>query len=189
MRRVIASTYMTLDGVITHPENWTFPFRTDEATAFAHDQLFASDALLMGRGTYEIFADAWPSRTDDMGFADRMNSLPKYVVSTTLATAEWNATVIGGDVAAEVAKLKQQPGKDILVYGYGALTETLMQHDLLDELRIWLHPVLVGGSDPDDLLRRDTAVATLDLVDVTTYDSGLVLLCYRPQGADRSKKD
>ncbi|MGH3384702.1 MAG: dihydrofolate reductase family protein [Nocardioidaceae bacterium] len=187
MRRVIASTYMTLDGVIERPENWTFPFRSDEATAFAYDQLVGSDALLMGRRTYEIFAEAWPTRTDK--FAERINSLPKYVVSTTLDTAEWNTTVIGGDVAAEVAKLKQQPGKDILIYGCGALTETLMQHDLLDELRIWLHPVLVGGSNPDDVLRRDSATATLDLVDVTTYDTGLVILCYRPQGAARSKKD
>lgn len=182
MRKVNGSVYMSLDGVVTHPENWTFGFRDDKATQYARDQLFASDALLMGRETYEVFAQVWPTMTDEQGLADRMNSLPKYVVSSTLQAAEWNATIISGDVAREVANLKEQPGQDILIYGYGRLTAELIEHGLLDELRVWLHPLLVGRGGPGDLLLREGTTANMRLLEVQTFGSGLVILNYQPTG-------
>lgn len=110
MRKIIASVYVTLDGVMEEP-SWTMPFWNDELAKYAHAQLFASDALLLGRVTYQGFAAAWPSVTDDEGFADRMNSLPKFVASTTLQKVDWNnSTLIGGNVADEIARLKRQPG-------------------------------------------------------------------------------
>src|SRR5205085_8006346 len=126
MRNVIATEYVTLDGVIEEP-GWTTPYWNDEIAKFKFDELFASDALLLGRVTYQGFAEAWPSMTDEQGFADRMNSLPKYVASTTLEEAEWNASLIKGNVVEEVSKLKQQPGQNLLVYGSGELVHALMQ--------------------------------------------------------------
>lgn len=183
MRSVIASVYMTLDGVVAHPENWTFEFRDADADAVAHEQLFACDTLLMGRATYEIFAAVWPGMTDERGFADRMNSMPKYVVSSTMDTAEWNTTVIpGDDLVARIRALKQRAGQDILTYGYGRLTAALLHHGLLDELRVWLHPVLVGSGGPADLLLRAGTAHTLRLVDTRTFPTGLLILGYRPTG-------
>ncbi len=138
------STYVTLDGVMEAP-SWSAPFWNEEAAKYAYDQLFASDALLLGRVTYQGFAAAWPSMTDEEGFADRMNGLPKFVASTTLSDPQWNASLLEGDVAAEVSKLKQQPGQDILIYGSSGLVHTLMPHDLIDEYRIWVYPVIVGS--------------------------------------------
>jgi dihydrofolate reductase len=182
MRSIINSTYMSLDGVVQQPELWTFDYRSDDAARFGHEQLFSSDALLMGRHTYEIFAGHWPTVTDDEGFADRMNSLPKYVVSDTLTEPTWsNTTVLArADAADQLRKLKQQSGQDILQYGYGPVTATVMREGLLDELRIWLHPLLVGGNDPDALLAHVGAHAKLALAGVTRYDSGLLILRYRP---------
>jgi dihydrofolate reductase len=185
MRRIIASAYMSLDGVVQRPELWTFDYRSDDAARFAHQQLFNSDALLMGRHTYEIFADHWPTASDDNGFADRMNSLPKYVVSDTLTEPAWNATIVlaRADAPDELRKLKQQSGQDILQYGYGAVTVTLLREGLLDELRVWLHPLLVGAGDPEALLAHAGAKARLTLVDSTRYDSGLLILRYQPTGS------
>ncbi|MET8909037.1 dihydrofolate reductase family protein [Micromonospora sp. NPDC004551] len=183
-RRVIASTYLSLDGVIANPHLWMPPYSAEEGRRYALEQLFGSDALLLGRATYEGFAQAWPSMPrDEAGFADRMNSLPKYVVSTTLRRADWNnSTILAGDVAKEVAELKQRPGKDILMYGFGRLARTLLDNGLLDELRFWLHPVLVGnGRVADgDLLFRDGGTADLELLGQTELGSGVVLLRYRP---------
>jgi dihydrofolate reductase len=183
MRRIITSTYMSLDGVVQHPELWTFDYRSDDAARFAHEQLFNSDALLMGRHTYQIFTGHWPTATDAEGFADRMNSLPKYVVSDTLTEpTPWNNTIVipRQVAAAQLRELKAQPGQDILQYGYGQVTATLVREGLLDELRIWLHPLLVGGNDPMDLLALVGAQAKLALVDLARYDSGMVVLRYRP---------
>ena len=136
----------------------------------------------MGHHTYEIFAAHWPTASDGEGFADRMNSLPKYVVSDTLTEPAWsNSTVLARtDAPDQLRQLKQQSGQDILQYGYGPVTATLMREGLLDELRIWLHPLLVGGSDPADLLAHVGIRARLTLARVTSYDSGLVILRYRP---------
>src|SRR5947209_18074307 len=130
MRKVIVSEYVTLDGVMEDPGGgegtkhggWSFQFWSEEAAKFKFDELFASDALLLGRVTYQGFAKAWPSMTDEQGFADRMNSLPKFVVSTTLQEVAWNnSRLIKENVVEEVSRLKQQPGKDILVGGSGQL--------------------------------------------------------------------
>jgi dihydrofolate reductase len=180
MRRLINSTYVSLDGVVTNPQEWTFPFRNDSANQFAFEQLMASDALLMGRRTYEAFAQVWPTMKDEQGFADKMNRMPKHVASRTLRNPTWNATVIQGDLAEAVDRLKQAPGDDILQYGYGPVTGTLMEHGLLDELRLWLHPILVGRGQVDNLLIGPRAVATMRLVDLKRYDSGLLILSYHP---------
>jgi dihydrofolate reductase len=171
---------VSLDGVVTNPQEWTFPFRDDSANQFAFEQLMASDALLMGRRTYEAFATVWPTMNDEQGFADKMNRMPKYVASRTLREPTWNATVIQGDLAETVDRLKQAPGDDILQYGYGLVTRSLMEHRLLDELRLWLHPILVGRGQVDDLLIGPGAVATMRLVDLKRYDSGLLILSYEP---------
>jgi len=192
VRKVVLSEYVTLDGVIEDPggaegfehAGWSLRFFVEEAAKYARDQLFASDALLLGRVAYEGFAAAWPSVTDEAGFADRMNSLPKYVVSTTLQEPlEWsNSTLIKGDVADEVSRLKQEPGQDILIYGSGELVHTLMQHDPIDEYRIWVHPVVVGSGKR--LFREGGYTTTLSLVHSKMASSCLVILIYEP---DRNK--
>ena len=131
MKKLVVTMFVTLDGVMEAPEKWCFPFWNDDIAKFKHDELFATDAHLLGRVTYETFAAAWPSRKDDTGFADRMNELPKFVVSTTLGNAEWkNSTVIKDKVEDAVLALKRQPGQDILVAGSSTLVATLMQHGL-----------------------------------------------------------
>ena len=180
MRKVINSTYMSLDGVVTNPQEWTFQFRDDTANQFAFEQLMGSDALLLGRRTYEVFAAVWPTMKDEGGFADKMNRMPKHVASRTLKETTWNATVIDGDLAEGVDRLKRAPGKDILQYGYGPVTGVLIEHGLLDELRLWLHPILVGKGNVDDLLIGPRAASSLNLVDLRRYDSGLLILTYQP---------
>ena len=180
MRKVINSTYVSLDGIVTNPQEWTFDFRDEAANQFAFEQLMACDALLMGRRTYEVFSAVWPTMHDDRGMADKMNTMPKYVASRTLSEATWNATVLHGDLGEAVTTLKAAPGKDIIQYGYGAVTGTLVEHGLLDELRLWLHPILVGKGQVDDLLIGPRATATLKLADVKQYDSGLLILTYQP---------
>jgi dihydrofolate reductase len=175
VRKIIVSTYVSLDGVIEAPEKWSLKFWNDEHAKYAHDQLFASDALLMGRKVYKDFAASWPSRRNE--FADRMNGLPKHVVSTTLEEAEWNnSTIIKENVAEEVSRLKEQPGQDILMYGSADLMHTLMEHDLIDEYRIWVHPVVLGSGKR--LFRDESETKILRLVDTTTFSSGVVLLSY-----------
>ena len=127
MRKVIAAQHLTLDGVMEGTE-WKVPYLTNEGMAIAHTLLFESDALLMGRVTYQWLSQAWFKSKDETGFANRMNSLPKFVASSTLRDLEWNATRIEGDVAEGVAKLKNQSGGHLLIYGSAALVQYLMQH-------------------------------------------------------------
>lgn len=185
MRKVIVSEFVTLDGVMEDPGGaekfehggWTRPFWGGEIGKFKLDELFAGDALLLGRVTYQGFAAAWPSRTDAAGFADRMNNLPKFVVSTTLKEVGWNnSRLIRGNVAEEVSKLKQRPGQDILVAGSALLVNTLMQHDLVDEYRLLVYPVVLGSGKR---LFGDARNTTLTLVETKTFSSAVVLLCYR----------
>ncbi|WP_458207336.1 dihydrofolate reductase family protein [Haladaptatus sp. NG-SE-30] len=178
-RNLIVSEFLTLDGVVEAPEEWSFAFFSEEQQEYKHDELFGSGALLLGRTTYESFADAWPDRTDETGFADRMNSLPKYVVSTSLAEAEWNnSTIIDGDVAEAVAALKQEDGQDILVNGSGELVDTLVEHDLVDEYRLMVHPIVQGSGKR--LFEGATAPTTMNLVDTEAFSSGVVVLTYEP---------
>src|SRR3954454_3854855 len=181
------ASYMSLDGVVQQPERWTFDFRGDDLTQATIDQLFGADALIMGRQTYDVFAGHWPAVTDDIGFADRMNSMPKYVLSNSVDEPAWtNTTVLGGDrVVDRIRELKSRAGGTILQYGYGPVTRLLLEHGLLDELRIWLHPLLVGGDRPaGDLISAVGAQAVFELADVRRYESGVVVLSYRDRGAD-----
>ncbi|MEP7188862.1 MAG: dihydrofolate reductase family protein [Roseiflexaceae bacterium] len=175
MRRVVVTEFVSLDGVIENPA-WTAPYWNDEIAKFKADEMLASDALLLGRVTYEGFAAAWPGRTDEG--ADQMNNLPKYVVSTTLDKLEWNnSRLIKGNVVEELTKLKQQDGRDLLVYGSATLVQTLIQHDLVDRYRLLIYPVVVGKGKR--LFKEDT-IATLKLLEAQSLNSGVVALIYQP---------
>jgi dihydrofolate reductase len=179
VRKVIESTLVSLDGVIGDPQVWAEPYFNDDAGARALKQLLVTDAMLMGRRTYEIFAAMWPASTG--AYADRMNGIHKYVFSSTLETAEWsNSTIIGGDVAAAVRELKQHDGQDLVMYGHGPLGQTLLEHQLLDEIRLWVHPLLVGHGTT---LFREGASATLELVATEALETGVVILTYKPSPA------
>lgn len=152
MGRIIATEFISLDGVVEAPgggeefeyAGWSFEIsRGGEGDKFKVDELVESEALLLGRRTYEGFAAAWPSRTGE--FADKFNHMPKYVVSSTLGTPEWNnTTVLRGDVAEEVGNLREQPGRPIVVHGSPTLVQGLLEHDLLDELRLMVYPIVLG---------------------------------------------
>ena len=177
--KIVVTQFMTLDGVVESPQDWSFPYWSDETAKFKWDELLATDAHLLGRVTYESFAAAWPERTDEQGFADRMNSLPKYVASTTLKKAEWNnSTIIKTNVADEIAKLKKQSGGDILVAGSMTLIRTLMEHDLVDEYRLLTYPIVVGKGKR---LFADGMAASLKLTESKPMGSGVVLLRYEPE--------
>ena len=182
MRRIVWSEYISLDGVVDEPGQWSIPYFSDDLAKYKYDELFASDALLLGRVTYEAFAAAWPAMEELEGdFAVRMNTLPKYVASTTLEKAEWNnSTVIRDNVPEEVAKLKDQAGEDILIGGSGALAETLLQHNLIDELRMLVHPIAVGAGKR--LFEGGTESIPVELVDARTFESGVVALTYHAGG-------
>jgi len=178
MSKLVVTEFMTLDGVMEAPHEWSFPYWNDEAAKFKQDELFASGALLLGRVTYEGFAAAWPSRTDPTGFADRMNALPKYVVSTTLNEVGWNnSRLIKGNVADEVSRLKQEPGQDIVVHGSRTLVQTLMQHGLIDEYHLLVYPLALGSGKR---LFEEGSKARLKLVEAKTFGTGVVALVYRP---------
>jgi dihydrofolate reductase len=187
MRKLVETTFVTLDGVISDtdpstaphasPEKWGSPYWDDQHAQYEHDLLFGSDALLLGRVTYEGFAETWPARTGDE-FADRINGLPKHVASRTLPDAAWNATIIDGDVAEAVAELKEQPGRNILKYGTGELDHALVQHDLVDEFHFWVYPVAVGAGQR---LFDGLDTTHLKLVDTKRFDSGIVVLVYAPK--------
>jgi dihydrofolate reductase len=178
MRKVILSEYLSLDGVMGEP-SWTVPYWSDEIGRYKFEELFSSDALLLGRVTYEGFAAAWPSMKDEQGFADRMNGLPKWVATTTLTEFAWNnARRIDGDVAAALAALKGQDGQNILIYGSAALARALRQHGLIDEYRLMIHPVVLGAGKR--LFQEGAETTALKLVDTQTFDSGVVVLTYAP---------
>jgi dihydrofolate reductase len=187
MRKLVVSEYVTLDGVMQDPGGgekgpfggWSGPFWSDQAGQFKFEELFAADALLLGRVTYQGFAAAWPNYKDEAGFADRMNGLPKYVATTTHKTLDWkNSHFIPGDVAAFVADLKQQPGLDILLAGSATLVATLMQNKLVDEYRLLLHPVVVGGGKR--LFPEGAPRQSLSLASTRTLPKGLMVLSYVP---------
>ena len=177
MRKVVVAEFLSLDGVMDEPA-WTVPYWNDEIAKFKYDELFASDAHLLGRVTYQGFAAAWPSRTDEQGFADRMNSLPKYVVSTTLEKVEWNNShLIKKNVVEEISRLKQQPGQDILVAGSATLVNTLVEHDLVDEYHLLIYPVVLGKGKR---LFKDGSKTSLKLVETKSFSSGVVAHIYQP---------
>ncbi len=179
MRKIIASTYATLDGFQDNPHLWSMSYSDAEAQSYALNLALSGDAILLGRVTYEGMAQAWPAMGGNP-YADHVNSIAKYVVSSTLEKAdEWNNSTIihGDDLVTEVGRLKRQPGKNILIWGCGRLTDTLMEHGLLDEYRIWIYPVIKGGGQR---LFREGVEATLELTDSTIFSPGVALLTYRP---------
>ena len=217
MRKIIATEFVTLDGVMQGPGGvdedrrgnferggWSFQFWNEEIGEYKDDELFAAGALLLGRVTYEIFAGAWPTLTDEENvrmvreaggqaeameanmnegnpFSDRMNSLPKYVVSTTLNKVEWNnSTLMKGNVAQEISRLKQQPGQDILISGSSELVNSLKQYDLIDEYRLMVFPIVLGSGKR--LFKNADEAKILRLAEVKPFKTGVVVLTYLPDG-------
>ena len=179
-RKVVATTYVTLDGFIDEPGQWSFPFWSDEAGQFKYRELFASDAMLLGRLTYEGFAAAWPTMEGTGDFGEKMNAMPKYVASRTLTAATWNATIIKGEVADAVRKLKSEDGGDLLIGGSGQLIDYLTGHSLIDEYRLMVHPIVLG--DGKKRLFASVPRLTLELVSAQTLGKGVVVNTYRPAG-------
>jgi dihydrofolate reductase len=184
MPKIINSTYISLDGVVEGPHLWPSLGRPgdERADRIQTDLLLSCDVVLMGRRTYEGFAPVWQTRSGDPA-SDRMNAMRKVVVSTTLRNPDWNNTdVISGDVAAAIARLKEAPGQDIVQYGFGPVTRLMLEHDLLDELRLWFHPLLVGRGAPGDLLFGETPAIGFELGDTTILSNGIAILTYRTTG-------
>lgn len=176
MRKLVVTEFVSLDGIMEDPA-WTVPYWNDGIAKFKSDEDFSSDALLLGRVTYQGFAAAWPESTDEG--ADRMNSLPKYVVSTTLDKAEWNnSTLIKDNIVEKITNLKQQDGQNILVYGSATLAQTLIQHDLVDCYRLLVYPVVLGKGKR---LFQEGTTMTLKLVETQSLSSGVVALVYEPE--------
>jgi dihydrofolate reductase len=184
MSKIVLTEFVSLDGVMEEP-GWTFQFdRGPDGDKFKIDELFACESLLLGRVTYQGFAQAWPTMPDTGEFGERMNSMHKYVVSATLtdADASWNnTTVIRGDVATEVSRLKAQPGGDLLVAGSCQLAQTLIRAGLVDEYRLMVFPIVLGNGKrlfPDTM----TEPAKLTLTSAQTAGSGIMLLTYQAAG-------
>lgn len=176
MRTLKLAVYVSLDGVVEEP-SWTGPFWNDQLADLQAEYLFSSDALVLGRVTYEGFAAAWPSMEESTGdFGRKMNSMPKHVASRTLSEAEWNATIMQGDVADAVARLKDDGGGDLLVYGSGDLVDELTRHRLIDEYRLMVHPVIVGTGKK--LFEGLTETVDLKLAGTVTTETGVAVLTY-----------
>ena len=189
MGRIVVTEFVSLDGVVEAPGGgesfkhggWSFEInRGDEGDKFKLDETLESEVLLLGRVTYEGFAAAWPNR--DGEFADKLNSMPKYVVSSTLENPEWsNTTVLKGDVVEEVSKLKQEQGGNIVVHGSPQLAQTLIEHDLVDEYRLMVFPVVLGSGKR--LFGETSDKKSLRLVDSKVVGDGVAILVYQPAGA------
>jgi dihydrofolate reductase len=182
MRKIVAGLFLSLDGVMEAPERWNPPYFNDEMGAAIGATMAGSDALLLGRVTYDEWAAYWPAQSDDNELAGYINTTPKFVVSTTLDTVEWqNSTLINGDVAAEIARLKEQPGKDISISGSATLVRSLLRDNLLDELHLMVHPIVVGSGRR--LFEEGSDQMALKLVDSKTFTTGVVSLAYLPASA------
>ena len=178
--RLVATEYVSVDGVMDEPGQWSFSFWSEEASKFKEEELHATDALLLGRLTYEGFAAAWPTMKDTGAFGERMNSIKKYVVSSTLKNPTWNnTTVIAGDPVEEIRKLRAQPGKDLLLSGSGTLVRSLIPHDLIDEFRLMVHPIVLGKGKR--LFHGDEPQRVLQLTGVKQFPTGVTVLAYEPK--------
>jgi dihydrofolate reductase len=176
MGKVIISTHITVDGVIgPSPQDWAI--LEGEGERYKFDQLLAADAFLLGRKVYEGLAGVWPTITDDTGFAERVNSIPKYVASRTLEDPlDWNASLIKGDLAESVTSLKRRHRGNLISFGCGELAYELATQGLADEIHFWVNPAVWGTGDRAFHGRR----VRLQLIATTAFDSGITLLCYRP---------
>ena len=180
MRKLIVSEFMTLDGVMEAPETWQFPYFSDDMAEYIKEQILASDVMLLGRVTYETFAGYWPNvTTNEFGIADKLNSSPKFVVSSMLDRVAWNnSTLIKSNVLGEIMRLKQeQPNGIIGTTGSATLVQSLMDADLVDEYQLTVHPVVLGGGKR---LFREGDTAKLKLVETRAFSAGVVLLRYHP---------
>ncbi|MBI5840863.1 MAG: dihydrofolate reductase family protein [Chloroflexi bacterium] len=179
MRKIIVNEFMTLDGVIEAPEEWQFPYLSEDVSEEIRTGVYEAEASLLGRKTYEIFAASWPLRTNnEFGVADKLNSERKFVVSSTLEEVEWNnSTLIKGNVEEEVRKLKQQPGGVIRIVGSATLVQSLMKADLIDEFQLMIHPVVVGHGKR--LFNDAIGIPSLKLVETKAFSTGVVLLHYQ----------
>jgi dihydrofolate reductase len=193
--RLTLHTFLTLDGVMQAPGGpdedrsggfehggWSFPYSDQDSGAAVSSWFDQAGAFLLGRKTYQIFAGYWPRVTDPANpIASKLNTLPKYVASTTLDAAGWhNSSLLGGDVAAEVAKLKERPGRELQVHGSGQLAQTLIEHDLVDEYRLMYLPVHLGSGNK--LFRDGARPAALRLLSATTTATGVIIATYEPAG-------
>jgi dihydrofolate reductase len=178
MRKLKLAMYVSLDGVVEDPA-WTGPYWNDQLSDIQAEYLYSSDALVLGRVTYEGFAAAWPGMEESTGgFGKKMNSMPKFVASRTLTSGEWNSTILEGDLADEVATLKEQDGGDLLIYGSGDVVDELTRHGLIDEYRLMVHPVVVGSGKK--LFQGLSSTTGLKLADTVTTDAGVAVLTYVP---------
>ena len=180
MRKLTASFFISLDGVVEAPQNWHFSYFNDEMGAVVGEAIAASDAFLLGRRTYEEWSAFWPLQDPaENPMASTMNETPKFVVSTSLDKVEWqNSTLLEGDPATAVAELKEKPGKDIGMSGSATLVQSLLEHGLVDELRLLVHPLVVGSGGR--LFDDGATPVSLELVDSRTFSTGVVDLTYRP---------
>jgi dihydrofolate reductase len=179
MRKVISGLFISLDGVVEAPNLWQFDHFDDGMMAAMADHIDHEDTILLGRVTYQEWAPYWPTSTDEP-YASHINNTPKYVVSTTLDKVEWqNSTLVKNDLAQTIARLKQQPGKNIGVSGSPTLAYSLLQADLLDELTLMVHPVVVGSGKR--LFKEGGELKRLKLVDSKTTSTGVLILTYRPR--------
>jgi dihydrofolate reductase len=179
MRKIVAGLFVSLDGVMESPEKWHFPYFNDEMGEAVGAQMAEADTMLLGRRTYEAFAAYWPHQGSEVELADHMNNTPKLVVSNTLRSPEWqNSTLISGDVAQELRRLKEQPGKDISITGSATLVRSLLRDGLLDELRLLVHPIVVGTGKR--LFEEEREPIPLKLLDSKTFSTGVLYLTYGP---------
>jgi dihydrofolate reductase len=175
MRKVKVSALVSLDGVHGEPRSWVGSYFDEAAAEESLQNLQRADAMLMGRNTYEYFAPAWPNTPGP--YAERVNAIPKYVFSSTLSTTDWNnSKIVATDPVKTVAELKEQGDGDLVSYGFGRLARTLLEHDLVDELGFWLHPVIVGSGTP---VFRPGLLTSLELTGLSRRPNGVVSLSYK----------
>jgi len=187
MRKIVSSLFISLDGVVEAPDQWHFSYFNDEMGEFIGAQMGAADTILLGRRTYEDFAAFWPSQDSSEPPADYLNNAPKYVVSNTLKTADWNnSTIISGNIAEELTKLKQQPGTNIGMTGSGTLVQSLLHDGLLDELHLLVHPIVVGKGKR--LFDGIDGQVPLKLVESRPFSTGVIALSYVPTEAPEYRR-
>ena len=182
MRKIVAGLFISLDGVVEAPQDWHFPYFNDEMGEAVAAQANASDTMLFGRTTFEEFASFWPNQGSEVPFADVINNTPKVLVTTTLESVDWGpTTIINDDVIDSVRALKERPGKDISITGSPTLVRTLLREGLLDELRLLVHPIVVGHGKR--LFETEDQPIPLKLVEANTFQTGVQAMTYAP--ADR----
>jgi len=177
--RLVATEYVSLDGIFDEPGEWSFPYFNEEASQFKADELAATEALLLGRRTYQGFAAAWPTMEGTGDFGVRMNTMPKYVVTSTLDKLDWSGSKqVKGDIPGEIRKLKEQPGKDLLLSGSAMLFNALMGENLIDLYRLMVHPIVIGRGN--HLFGNISDYRKLRLVETKRFATGIVILELEP---------